>query len=109
MQRAEAYWGAFDYSGRVVRDSTNSHNTPEHVWGEDVFPPYARGAALAMSMDLVRLIAEQDAKASLKKIIIEDVSYGFYLWQLVLERNVASVTLLDNDEERFAMDLKCCT
>merc|ERR1719210_3086737 len=27
MQRAEAYWGAFDYSGRVVRDVTNAHYT----------------------------------------------------------------------------------
>lgn len=109
MQRAEAYWGAFDYSGLVVRDVTNAHYTPELIWGEDVFPPYARGAALAMSIDLVRQIVDQEEKQPFRKIIVEDVSYGFYLWQIVFERDLGSVTLLDNDEKHFAMDLKCCT
>jgi len=109
MQRAEAYWGAFDYSGMVVRDPSHPHYTPTSVWFDDVFPPYARGAALAMSMDLVRLIADQEERRPFQKIKVEDVSYGFYLWQLVFDRGLTSVTLLDNDEQRFAMDLKCCT
>jgi len=109
MQRAEAYWGAFDFSGRVVRDTNDPHYTSADTWAEDIFPPYARGAALAMSLDLVRQIALEDSKRPFKKILIEDVSYGFYIWQLVFEREVSSVTLLDHDEVHFAMDAKCCT
>eukprot|EP00929_Paragymnodinium_shiwhaense_P040140 TRINITY_DN20982_c0_g1_i2.p1 TRINITY_DN20982_c0_g1~~TRINITY_DN20982_c0_g1_i2.p1 ORF type:complete len:620 (+),score=101.34 TRINITY_DN20982_c0_g1_i2:91-1950(+) len=109
MQRAEAYWGAFDYSGLVVRDPSDPHYTPEDVWAEPVFPPYARGACLAMSMDLVRLIADQEEKKPFKKIKVEDVSYGFYLWQLLFDRELTAVTLLDADESHFAMDAKCCT
>mmetsp|Transcript_56608 Transcript_56608/g.165535 ORF Transcript_56608/g.165535 Transcript_56608/m.165535 type:complete len:629 (+) Transcript_56608:123-2009(+) len=109
MQRAEAYWGAFDYSGRVVRDATDPHFTAVSTWAEEVFPPYARGAALAMSLDLVRQIAREEEREPFKKIIVEDVSYGFYLWQLAFDRNGASVTMLDNDEAHFAMDAKCCT
>merc|ERR1712008_213334 len=51
----------------------------------------------------------EDSRRTFKKILIEDVSYGFYIWQLVFERDVASVTLLDHDELHFAMDAKCCT
>ena len=40
---------------------------------------------------------------------VEDVSYGFYLWQLVFDRAVTSLTLYDRDELKFAMDAKCCT
>eukprot|EP00927_Polykrikos_kofoidii_P060414 TRINITY_DN55400_c0_g1_i1.p1 TRINITY_DN55400_c0_g1~~TRINITY_DN55400_c0_g1_i1.p1 ORF type:complete len:624 (-),score=107.89 TRINITY_DN55400_c0_g1_i1:54-1925(-) len=109
MQRAEAYWGAFDYSGKVVRDKSDSHYTPEDVWAEDVFPAYARGAALVMSMDLVRLIAAEEERRPFLKIKVEDVSYGFYLWQLVYDRELTAVTMLDRDEGRFAMDAKCCT
>eukprot|EP00928_Gymnodinium_smaydae_P036701 TRINITY_DN25613_c0_g2_i2.p1 TRINITY_DN25613_c0_g2~~TRINITY_DN25613_c0_g2_i2.p1 ORF type:complete len:389 (+),score=81.28 TRINITY_DN25613_c0_g2_i2:129-1295(+) len=109
MQRAEAYWGAFDYSGLVVRDQTHPHYTPREVWAEDVYPPYARGAALAMSMELVRSIVDQDEKEPFKKIVVEDVSYGYYVWQLVIDRDLASVSLIDGDEKRFAMDPKCCT
>jgi len=109
MQRAEAYWGAFDYSGIVVRDVNDPHYTPRDVWTDDVFPAYARGAFLAMSMDLVRQIVAEEQRAELAKIVVEDVSYGFFLWQLVFMRNLTSVTLLDNDEQHFAMDPKCCT
>lgn len=108
-QRAEAYWGSFDYSGQVVRDPSHPHFTHPQIWAEEVFPPYARGAALAVSMDLVRLVVEQEEKQPFKKIIVEDVSYGYYLWQLVFDRLLTSVTLLDVDEPRFAMDAKCCT
>lgn len=108
-QRAEAYWGAFDYSGLVVRDPKDPHYTPEEIWADPVFPPYARGAALAMSMDLVRLIADQEERNPFLKVKVEDVSYGYYLWQLIFERELTSVTLLDNDEARYAMDGKCCT
>ena len=47
----------------------------------------------------------------LQKIIskVEDVSYGFYLWQLIYDRAVTSITLYDRDELHFAMDAKCCT
>jgi len=109
MQRAETYWGAFDFSGMVVRDQGDPHYTSADIWAEDIFPPYARGAALAMSLDLVRQIALEDSNRPFKKILIEDVSYGFYIWQLVFERDMASVTLFDHDEIRFAMDAKCCT
>jgi len=109
MQRAEAYWGAFDYSGQVVREPSNPHYTPYEVWLDEVFPPYARGAALALSMDLLRLVVSQDERQPFKKIVVEDVSYGYYLWQLVVDRNLASVTILDSDEKRYAMDPKCCT
>mmetsp|Transcript_89162 Transcript_89162/g.277182 ORF Transcript_89162/g.277182 Transcript_89162/m.277182 type:complete len:615 (-) Transcript_89162:56-1900(-) len=109
LQRAEAYWGAFDYSGRVVRDARDPHFTAYETWAEEVFPPYARGAALAMSMDLVREIAREEERDPFRKIIVEDVSYGFYLWQLAFERDGTSVTLLDTDEPHFAMDAKCCT
>lgn len=109
LQRAELYWGAFDYSGMVVRDLSDPHYTPYDVWPEPVFPAYARGAALAMSMDLVRLIAEHEEKQPFKKIRVEDVSYGFYLWQLTYDRKVTSVTIFDRDEDHFAMDAKCCT
>ena len=68
MQRAEVYWGAFDYSGLVVRDPADPHYTSMSIWPEPVFPPYARGAALAMSMDLVRLIALHEEQMPLKKI-----------------------------------------
>ncbi|CAE7600568.1 GALT2 [Symbiodinium pilosum] len=68
LQRAELYWGAFDYSGMVVRDPSDAHFTPYDVWQEPVFPAYARGAAVAMSMDLVRLIAEHEERQPLKKI-----------------------------------------
>lgn len=108
-QRAEAYWGSFDYSGRVVRDPTHPHFTHPQIWADEVFPPYARGAALAISMDLVRVLVSQEERQPLKKIIVEDVSYGYYLWQLVFDRLLTSVTLLDVDEPRFAMDAKCCT
>lgn len=40
---------------------------------------------------------------------VEDVSYGFYLWQLIYDRAVTSITLYDRDELHFAMDAKCCT
>jgi len=109
LQRAELYWGAFDYSGMVVRDLSDPHYTPYDVWPEPVFPAYARGAALAMSMDLVRLITEHEEKQPFKKIRVEDVSYGFYLWQLTYDRKVTSVTIFDRDEDHFAMDAKCCT
>ncbi|CAK9045672.1 3-galactosyltransferase 20) [Durusdinium trenchii] len=109
IQRAELYWGAFDYSGMVIRDASDPHYTPPEIWPEPVFPPYARGAALAMSMDLVRLIAHQEEHRPLKKIKVEDVSYGFYLWQLIFDREVTSLTLYDRDEVHFAMDAKCCT
>eukprot|EP00931_Biecheleriopsis_adriatica_P103317 TRINITY_DN78169_c0_g1_i1.p1 TRINITY_DN78169_c0_g1~~TRINITY_DN78169_c0_g1_i1.p1 ORF type:complete len:619 (-),score=100.79 TRINITY_DN78169_c0_g1_i1:34-1890(-) len=108
-QRAEAYWGAFDYSGLVVRNESDAHYTSIDIWPDPVFPPYARGAALAMSMDLVRLIADQEEKQPFKKIKVEDVSYGFYLWQLAFERQLTSITILDRDELHFAMDAKCCT
>lgn len=68
IQRAEVYWGAFDYSGLVIRDTADPHYTAPEIWPEPVFPPYARGAGLAMSMDLVRLIAEEEEKWPLKKI-----------------------------------------
>lgn len=109
IQRAEVYWGAFDYSGLVIRDVSDPHYTAPEIWPEPVFPPYARGAGLAMSMDLVRLIAEEEEKRPLKKIKVEDVSYGFYLWQLIYDRAVTSITLYDRDELHFAMDATCCT
>ena len=68
IQRAELYWGAFDYSGLVIRDPSDAHYTAPEIWPEPVFPPYARGAGLAMSMDLVRLIADEEEKRPLKKI-----------------------------------------
>ena len=34
LQRAELYWGAFDYSGMVVRDLSDPHYTPYDVWPE---------------------------------------------------------------------------
>ena len=30
---------------------------------------------------------------------VEDVSYGFYLWQLTFDRQVTSVTIFDRDED----------
>merc|ERR1740123_813090 len=60
-------------------------------------------------MDLVRQIVEEDSRMPFKRIVVEDVSYGYYLWQMVFERELTSVTFLDNDEEHFAMDAKCCT
>ena len=29
---------------------------------------------------------------------VEDVSYGFYLWQLTYDRQATSVTIFDRDE-----------
>lgn len=75
IQRAELYWGAFDYSGMVIRDASDPHYTPPEIWPEPVFPPYARGAALAMSMDLVRLIAHQEEHRPLKKIKAEETEF----------------------------------
>ena len=48
-------------------------------------------------------------QASDSALKVEDVSYGFYLWQLIYDREVTSVTLYDRDEQHFAMDAKCCT
>jgi hypothetical protein len=109
LQRAELYWGAFDYGGMVSRDPASPHYTPESVWPEPIFPPYARGASVAMSMDLLRLIAEQERIKPFAKIIVEDVSYGYYVWQLVHERGLTSATFFDDDEKHFALDPKCCT
>ena len=81
IQRAELYWGAFDYSGLVIRDANDPHFTPPEIWPEPVFPPYARGAALAISMDLVRLVAQEEEKRPLKKIKACD-----FLWVSLIFR-----------------------
>lgn len=54
QQRAQLYLGAFDYSGEVQRDPESAHFLADGGFDADVFPPYARGAGLVMSIDLVR-------------------------------------------------------
>jgi len=109
QQRAMMYWGFFERSGQVVRDQESAHYLPDDLFGHDgVFPPYARGAALAMSLDLVRLIVHFDRRGMLRRLKVEDASYGYFLWQLVV-LGITSVTLADNEEARFALDPKCCT
>jgi len=56
QQRAQMYLGSFDYSGEVIRDADSAHYLDEAIFDNDVFPPYARGAALVLSIDLVREI-----------------------------------------------------
>lgn len=109
QQKAMLYWGFFERSGLVVRDPESAHFLPADLFGHDgVFPPYARGAALAMSLDLVRLIAHYDRLGVLRRLKVEDASYGYYLWQLVI-MGLTSVTIADREESHFALDPKCCT
>ncbi|CAD7935926.1 unnamed protein product [Amoebophrya sp. A25] len=109
LQRAQLYLGAFDYSGEVIRDPGSAHFLDDDTFTSDVFPPYARGAGIVITLDLVRRFVEEDRKKRLKRPIrVEDASYGLYLHQLVT-RGLSSVSLYDMMEEHFAMDAKCCT
>ena len=112
LQRASVYWGFFDYSGIVVEEESSPHYlnlTKDPILGaEGVFPPYARGAALVLSLDLVRKIAEYESQGVLQRLKVEDASYGHFLFQLVILR-ATTVTIVDKDQDRFAMDAKCCT
>lgn len=109
QQRSMLYWGFFERSGLVVRDAEQAHFLPDDLFGHDgVFPPYARGAALALSLDLVRLIVHFDRRGLLRRLKVEDASYGYFLWQLVMI-GATSVTLADRDEAHFSLDPKCCT
>ncbi|CAD7972261.1 unnamed protein product [Amoebophrya sp. A120] len=108
LQRAQLYLGAFDYSGEVIRDPDSAHFLADEKFVSDVFPPYARGAGVVITLDLVRKFVEEDRKKRLTRLRVEDASYGLYLHQLV-RRDLASVTLYDMMEEHFAMDAKCCT
>jgi len=63
---------------------------------------------LVISLDLIRAIVKQDRRGDLRRLRIEDASYGFYLHQLAT-LNLTGVTLQDLMEENFAMDAKCCT
>lgn len=109
QQRAMLYWGFFERSGLVVRDPESAHFLTDDLFGHDgVFPPYARGAALAMSLDLVRLITHYDRMGKLRRLKVEDASYGYFLWQILMS-GITSVTLADREEASFALDPKCCT
>lgn len=102
VQRAELYWGAFDYSGLVVRDPSDPHYTPPEIWPEPVFPPYARGAALAMSMDLVRLVADHEEKRPLKKIKAQTDGVGWDTGVMVmLQTSKISISWNTFIEARF--------
>jgi hypothetical protein len=107
-----SYWGSFDRSGRVDRKSVSFDSFP---FSEDVYPPYARGAALAVTIDLVRSVVDNkafnlrgpiDAVSSLQ---VEDVSYGLALFLSSSVLNKVSVTIVDTDEDRFSFDAICCT
>ncbi len=135
QQRSGLYLGAFDYAGEVVRDPSSNHFMGDDHFVSDVFPPYARGAGIVFSMDLIRKIVSLDRQGKLKRLNggklsdkideatgqvtekmsdggtgrqIEDVSYGYWLHQVV-RRKMASVTIQDLLEENFAMDPKCCS
>eukprot|EP00397_Hematodinium_sp_SG-2012_P017928 GEMP01018344.1.p1 GENE.GEMP01018344.1~~GEMP01018344.1.p1 ORF type:complete len:627 (+),score=136.52 GEMP01018344.1:68-1948(+) len=105
QQRAHLYMGSFDYSGKVSQDRDSAHYL-EFI--QEVFPPYARGALIAFSIDLVRLIVAYDKQGRLKRVPIEDVSYGYFLYQLV-ELEATGVSIVDRFEHHWAMDPKCCT
>lgn len=105
QQRAHLYMGSFDYSGTVSTDKDSAHFLD---FVQDVFPPYARGALIVFSIDLVRLMVAYDMRGALKRVPIEDVSYGYFLYQLV-EMGVTSVSIMDRFEHHWAMDPKCCT
>lgn len=67
QQRAMVYMGSFDYSGKVSKDESSAH----HInFIQEVFPPYARGALIAFSIDLVRFMATYDQKQLLKRVPI---------------------------------------
>ena len=104
-QRSMLYLGAFDYSGEVVRDPESAHFLADANFESDVFPPYARGAGVVISLDLVRKFVAEDRRKKLYRLKVEDASYGYYLHQLVT-RNLTSVTINDMMEENFAMDPK---
>lgn len=109
QQKATMYWGFFERSGEAVRDTSSAHFLTDDLFGHDgVFPPYARGAALALSLDLIRLIVHFDRLGSMRRLKVEDASYGYFLWQLVV-MGVTSVTYADRYEAHFALDPKCCT
>ncbi len=75
-----------------------------------MFPPYARGAVLALSMDLVRAMAFGGEGVRVPGgMRVEDVTYGYLLFQLAVVKKEVSVTILDGDDDRFAMDPVCCT
>ena len=66
------------------------------------------GAALVLSLDLVRKIAEYESQGILQRLKVEDASYGHFLFQLVTLK-ATTVTIVDKDQDHFAMDAKCCT
>ena len=63
---------------------------------------------MAISIDLVELIVEFDARRGLRPRQVEDASYGFFFWQLAVQRHLTALTLVDRDEDLFAVDPKCC-
>eukprot|EP00392_Amoebophrya_sp_AT5.2_P019229 g19983.t1 len=79
LQRAQLYLGAFDYSGEVIRDPDSAHFLGDEKFVSDVFPPYARGAGVVITLDLVRKFVEEDRKKRLTRLRVEDASYGLYL------------------------------
>lgn len=103
-------WGYFDYMSPVPRNASDAFYNHEDDYPFPTFPPYPRGLLRALSMDVVRRVAEASHRGSLRMIFGDDPCIGVHLRQVLLdpEAPLPFLAVDDRDSYRtFAMEPSC--